>query len=258
MTTSPNSLKQRLANGEVVIGGMVTHFLRPAMMKIYANCGFDFIYVENEHAMHDPTGFTDCVLAALDNGIALITKPPYMDRGEIARLLDAGVTGLQLPQSETRDQIDTFGAWVRYPPQGTRMVACASGLNNFEFLTLEDLQRLDRETLVIAHVETKRGADNIEEIAASPFVDVVFIGQADLSVSFGKPYDFEAPEFVAAVERIIRGTLDAGKIVGMYMPTAAYAQQWLRKGVTFIETADEISFIASGARSLLQEFRDAH
>lgn len=44
----PKTLKQKLADGEVVIGGMITHFLRPAMMKIYAQCGFDFAYIENE------------------------------------------------------------------------------------------------------------------------------------------------------------------------------------------------------------------
>lgn len=66
------TLKEKVIEGEVIIGGMITHFLRPAMMKIYAQCGFDFAYIENEHGMQNPATLSDCILAGLDNNLPTI------------------------------------------------------------------------------------------------------------------------------------------------------------------------------------------
>ena len=250
------TLKEKVIKGEVVIGGMVTHFLRPAMMKIYAQCGFDFAYIENEHMMQNPETLSDCISAGLDNNLPTIIKPGYCDRGDTARLLDAGAVGVQLPQTETRSQIDQFGSWVKYPPVGTRMVTCSSGLNNFKSTTLEDMIRLNKETFVIAHVETKLGVDNIEEIASSDYVDVVFIGSADLSVSLGKPFDFDNPEFVKYFEKAVSATKKAGKALGAYSITAKNITDFIKMGATFIETTDEISFVRSGIVKLLSDFKE--
>lgn len=249
------NIKQRLKKGDVIVGGMITHFLRPAMIKMYGQLGFDFIYIENEHAMHNPENLVDCVGKASDNDLAVVIKPPYLDRGETARLLDAGVMGIQLPQSETREQIEEFSSWVKYPPLGMRMVSCASGLSEYRNLTLADLERLNDETCVIAHIETRKAVENIEAISACPLVDIIFIGQLDLSVSLGKPYDFECKEQVEAVQTVIEAALAAGKIAGIYAIDAVNAGKYIKQGVTFIETADEISFIRSGAKALMDDFR---
>lgn len=249
------SLKQRLQQGDVVIGGTLTHFLRPAMIRLYSKLGFDFVYIENEHSMNAPDILSDCILSANDNNLPVIIKPPYFDRGETARLLDAGVAGVQLPQTETRDQIDEFGSWVKYPPVGTRMVCCASGLNNFGSLTKDDLARINEETIVIAHIETQKGLENVRQIAQSPFVDIVFIGQMDLSVSMGRPYEFDCPEMLQAIEKIVAETLKAGKIPGVFATSLAAAKPSLDAGARFIESADEISFIVSGTNTLLGEFK---
>ena len=223
-------------------------------MKIYAQCGFDFAYIENEHGMQNPENFSDCILAGLDNNLPTIIKPGYLCRSETARLLDAGATGVQLPQTETRSQIDLFGSWVKYPPVGTRMVACSSGLNNFKFLNFDDLSRLNDETIVIAHVETVLGVENIDEIATSELVDVVFIGSADLSVSLGKPFDFDNPEFIDSFEKIASTTKKAGKVLGAYAATTEIIANFIKMGTKFFETADEITFIRSGASKLLADF----
>jgi 2-keto-3-deoxy-L-rhamnonate aldolase RhmA len=249
------NLKKKIRERDVVIGGMITHFLRPAMMKIYAQCGFDFAYIENEHGMQNPETLSNCILAGLDNNLPTIIKPGYLNRGETARLLDAGAAGVQLPQTETRSQIDQFGGWVKYPPMGTRMVTCSSGLNDFKSMTLENLTRQNDETIVIAHVETKLGIDNIEEIAACSFVDVVFIGSADLSISLGKPFDFKNTEFIENFKKAASITKKSGKTFGAYANTAESITNFIKMGATFIETTDEITFIRSGAVQLLNNFK---
>lgn len=206
--------------------------------------------------MQNPETVSDCILARLDNNLPTIIKPGYSNRGDTAQLLDAGAAGVQLPQTETRNQIDQFGSWVKYPSIGTRMVTCSSGLNNFKSMTLDDLNRSNKETLVIAHVETKLGVDNIDEIAVCRFVDVVFVGSGDLSISLGKPFDFENPQFIENFERISSATKKAGKVLGAYAINAENITSFVKMGARFIETTDEITFIRSGAIKLLDDFKN--
>jgi 2-keto-3-deoxy-L-rhamnonate aldolase RhmA len=39
------TLRQKLQENRMIVGGMITYFLRPAMVKIYAKAGFDFVYI---------------------------------------------------------------------------------------------------------------------------------------------------------------------------------------------------------------------
>ena len=234
---------------------MISHFLRPSLIKLYKASGFDFIYVENEHILHNPEAFGDCLITAHDNDIPVITKPAYWDRGECARLLDAGVSGVQLPQTETREQIAEFASWAKYPPLGTRMISCPLATKDFRDFNAADLARSNDETLVIAHVETKKGVDNIADIVKVPLVDVVFIGTADLAISLGAPFDYNSKQFISAVDRIISVALNAGKIPGMFIPSQDFGQRWIEAGVRFIETVGELSFIASGAKTLVSDFQ---
>jgi 2-dehydro-3-deoxyglucarate aldolase/4-hydroxy-2-oxoheptanedioate aldolase len=70
------------------------------------------------------------------------------------------------------------------------------------------------ETLLIAQIETVSGLENVEEIAAVDGIDVLWIGQTDLSNSMGIPAQFEHPDFQAAVDRIVSVSRAAGKAAG--------------------------------------------
>ena len=95
-TTQPDptalgrAVKRRLKKEkEILLGGMVTEYLRPSLAKIYARGGFDFVFIEKEHMFFDGAEITDFVLAARDNGLPVISKIGELNRPEIARLLEA-------------------------------------------------------------------------------------------------------------------------------------------------------------------------
>ena len=69
----------------------------------------------------------------------------------------------------------------------------------------------------------------------------------DLSVSFGRPGNFEHADVVAAVERVIAAAQKRRKVVGMYLPDAEQVRGWISRGVTFFEMQSEVELIA-GAR----------
>jgi 2-keto-3-deoxy-L-rhamnonate aldolase RhmA len=113
----------------------------------------------------------------------------------------------------------------------------------------------NRETVVLAHVETRTGIENLDAILANPHVDVLFLGMYDLSISYGQPGEFRHPDVAAAVEKAIAAAQRHGKVAGMYVPDAGAAEPWIAKGMRFFETASEVDLIDSGARNLVRQFR---
>jgi 2-keto-3-deoxy-L-rhamnonate aldolase RhmA len=88
-------LKQRLKSGEVLVGGIASEYIRPSLVKLYLQAGFDFLYIEYEHGFLSPTALVDTVLCARDNGLPVIAKTPQLERAEVAKLLESGIIGIQ-------------------------------------------------------------------------------------------------------------------------------------------------------------------
>lgn len=251
-----NPLKQKMKNGEVVVGVTVAELLRPCVIKIYANADADFVYLENEHSLFDPTAFADALICARDNHLPVITKTPYLDRGATVKLLDAGAIGLQLPMTQTDQDVQTLHEWLKYPPLGRRAVTCgyaSTGYQSVDFT--EFLKQQNEDTLLIAHIETREGVENIDQILGTGVVDVVFIGQDDMSISVGAPGDHHDPRHVAAVQRVADAANEHGVFFGLFAPSIDSARRWIDKGALFFEVADELMFINEGARRIVSEFR---
>ena len=251
------SLKQRLRSGQVLVGGIVTEYLRPSIFKIYAEAGFDFAFIENEHGWFDPAMFTASVLAARDAGLPLIAKTPQLERGDVAKLLDSGVLGIQLPRTESRLEVETLHSYLKYVPVGTR--AIAPGLGNTGYRLPPDWQawmnEQNDETTLVVHIETRAGYDRAEEIISTPGVDMVYVGPGDFSIAMGHPGKYEHPEVLEGIEHILKICQRHQVAFGTTAADSASAQRWISKGARFFEAADELSFISAGATDLVQKYR---
>ncbi len=255
-TSLMNPLKQKMANDEVVVGVTLAELLRPLVVKIYANAGADFVYLENEHTMFDPAALADTLLCARDNELPVVMKTPYLDKGATIKLLDAGAMGLQLPMTETAEDIRTFADWIKYPPAGRRAVQCGYASTGYEDVDLNTfLKQQNEDTMVIAHVETQEGVQNIDDILGTGVVDVVFIGQDDMSIRVGAAGDHHDPRHLAAIQRVSDAAQAHGVFFGLFAPSIDSAKHWIDKGARFFEVADEIMMISEGAKRIVSEFR---
>jgi 2-keto-3-deoxy-L-rhamnonate aldolase RhmA len=172
------------------------------------------------------------------------------------RLLDAGVLGLQLPMTERAEQILTLHQWMKYPPEGVRAICCGYASSDYRSVDLESfLQQQNEDTLLVAHVETRQGVEAIDEILGTGVVDVVFIGQDDLSVTVGRPGDHHDPRHVAAVQRVAEAARCHNVFFGLFAPGIESAKRWIDEGARFFEVSDELMFIQKGATEIVEEFR---
>src|SRR5262249_16497930 len=227
------------------------------LARIWSLSGADFVYVEYEHSFMNEADLANFVLSCRSSGLPVVAKVPECSRTHVAKLLECGVIGIQLPWTESREQIDRLVSYVKFPPLGIR--AAAPGMGNCDYDTQTTGRQLietgNRETVVLAHVETRQGIHNLDAILSNPHVDILFLGMYDLSISYGQPGDFRHPDVAAAVETAIAAARRHGKVAGMYVPDAKAAAPWVGRGMRFFETASEGGLVDGRARPPVQQFR---
>src|SRR5262245_56332727 len=143
-----NSLKSMLRENRVLVGMTAQHVTAGWLAKLYKCSGTDFIYVEYEHGFFNEAELPDFVLACRAEGLPVVAKVPECSRTHVAKLLECGVIGVQLPWTESREQIDRLVSYVKFPPLGIRAVA--PGMGNCDY----NLQTTGRELLETGNRET--------------------------------------------------------------------------------------------------------
>src|SRR6185437_8616847 len=164
------SLKNMLRQQRLLVGMTTQHVTSHWLSKLWKHSGCDFVYLEYEHGFFDEARLADFVLSCRSNGLPIVAKVPECSRTHVAKLLECGVIGIQLPWTETKEQIDRLVSYVKFPPVGIR--AAAPGMGNCDYNTQTSGRELidtgNRETVVIAHVETRAGIENLDAILANP------------------------------------------------------------------------------------------
>jgi len=209
-----NKTKAKLKAGEVVIGCAITH-PSPYLVELMGALGFDYVFIDCEHGSMGYSEVEDMVRAAELFDMTPIARVPENSPSTILRFLDRGVMGIMVPHISTRAEAEAAVRATKYFPEGERSSYTGGRTSQFGTRGLTPRQfyeHWNRETMVIALVESREGLENIQEIASVPGVDVVNIGSNDLAQSLGLP-DQKVVE--DAIHRIIDATIKAGKAVGV-------------------------------------------
>jgi 4-hydroxy-2-oxoheptanedioate aldolase len=219
----------------------------PAIVEMCAYAGFDFILIDNEHgsAGHDTT--EHMLRAARASGI-----PPVVRclRQDIARVLDMGASGVQIPMVQSAGEARDLVQQVRYPGIGRRGSAFSPRAAGYgAFPGPEHTRRSNEGVALIVMIETAEACAQAGEIAAVEGVDAVFVGPNDLSHSMGFGNRWKAPEVDAVIEQALKAISAAGTcagIIGMNAEDEAHYGAWGAR------------FFATVASSLItQAFRQA-
>jgi 2-keto-3-deoxy-L-rhamnonate aldolase RhmA len=240
-----------------MIGGILSEYARPSLIKLYCQAGFHFLYIENEHVLFSSRDLVDLLICARDNEIPVISKIPQLERTTTAKYLDNGCIGIQLPRTESRSDLKTLLGYMKFPPLGTH--AGALCFANVDYVWPSDhqewLRKADESTVVVAHIETAEGCRNAEEIVTTPHLDMVYVGPYDFSVSMGHAGDYNHPDVLKSMNRILE-ICKAHKVpFGTTASDLNGAAYWIKRGAQFFEAIDELSLIAAGARELVAQYR---
>jgi len=245
--TWQNPVKKALQEGRAVVGMTLTVNSVDAAAHA-ARLGFDFLWVEMEHSPITLETLRNMVLATRALPAMTFARVPVNEIWTAKRVLDAGVSGVIFPFTSTPELAAQAAAACRYPPVGRR----GSGPVLARFCWPEPYHDMaDENVMVIAIVEEARAVENIEAIAATPGIDVLFIGTSDLSFSLGLRGKQDHPRLLEAIETVVKAGLKHGKYLGRPAGTPEDLKRHMNMGFRFFQAPTELGLMAAGARQYL-------
>ncbi len=251
-----NTTKAKLAAGEPVFGCFF-RYAEPSLAEYVAMQGWDFLVFDGEHATLQPRDVEDLCRALDVRGVTPLARVTTNQPHIILRFLDSGIHGVHVPWVNTPEGVEQAVRSVKYAPRGERGLAGtrASGWGLDEPLDTF-VERSNRETLVVVHIETQEAVDAIEAYVAIDDVDVLFLGPTDLSQSLGHPGQPGHPDVLAAMERVAEVVVPSDKVLGIYAGSAAATETWLDRGARYFTTGVEM-FLREGMTAHLERLRGA-
>lgn len=252
----PDSVKKTLMSGGSSIGTFMFEFHSAGIARAAAATGAEFAIFDMEH-----TGWsveTIRMLCSTTHGTEMLplVRVPATEYHFIARVLDMGAQGVMVPMVESVEQAEKIVSSAKYPPAGRRGSAFGIGHDDYSGGdVVEKMKRSNENQLLIAQIETAAGLENVEAIAAVDGIDVLWIGQSDLSASIGIPGQFQHPDFVAAMDRVINACNKNGKIGGFMPTTLDLAEVVARKGFRMLAWSGDVWIYQAGLKAGMNSLR---
>ena len=238
-----NPMKAALKAGKTVVGAGLGMCANPLVVRVLANAGYDFLFIDTEHSMISPESLVQVVQMARACGISPIVRPTDNEYALVANALDTGADGLIVPRIETVEQAQRLVSFSRYPPLGAR--GCG-GTAFFDYKTpnwSEGLPWLNEQTLIMPQVESVKAIENLHKTLEIPGVDAVIVGPQDLSISLGVPGQHGHAKEIAAVERVIAICKEHNKPCGIVMGSGELAKPWVEKGMRIVVAGGDAAML---------------
>ncbi len=226
-----NRVKRALRAGGTAVGTMLFEFNTSGIMRLVAAAGADFAMIDLEHTGWSLETARGLIATARAAEVVPMLRVPATEYHFLARALDVGAMGLMVPMVETEEQARRIVAAAKYPPRGRRGAAFGVAHDDYQGGDIvAKMAAANAEGLLIALIETARGVENVERIAAVEEIDVLWIGHFDLTNSLGIPGQFEHRDYQAAVDRVLAACAAHGKAAGFMVASVDEGRQALARG----------------------------
>jgi 4-hydroxy-2-oxoheptanedioate aldolase len=248
------SFQSLLAKGSSL--GTWSQIMSAEVIDMLGAAGLDFTIIDCEHGAFGIETAENLFRACDANGVVPIVRAPSPDPGFVGRALDAGAAAVLMPGIAKAEQARAAVAAGRFAPEGTRG-ACPCVRAGGHYITdwRGYVGAQQRETGMMALVETAEGLSNIEAICAVEGLLALVIGPFDLSVSLGFQGDYRHRDVQAAIDRMLNAARKAKLTVvaPIFNPDIAEAkrqqEEWRAKGVShFVVGTDKIIFANAVSR----------
>ncbi|MAD90494.1 MAG: aldolase [Pseudoalteromonas sp.] len=248
------SLKSRLKSSSRCFG-VFNSIPSTVAIEQLALAGYDFIIFDLEHTLHDMRDVESVLLAASSASLDVLVRIPSGRLDLIAPLLDAGATGIVAPMVETQSEAQALVERCYYHPYGKRGLN-STRLNEYATRDLsQSLNEANESVVVVAMIETTLGVENAALIAATPGVDALLEGAADLSQSLGVPWQTQHEDVRHAVTQIAEAC-EAQQCAFLAIPrTTQMMAFWQAKQVSNFVLGDDRSILRNAHKAHIAEFK---
>jgi 4-hydroxy-2-oxoheptanedioate aldolase len=251
-----NTAKEKLARGEAIYGTSLEIALDPEMPLLLSAAGLDFFFIDTEHSPADYHEIRALCRSAKYCNIAALVRVTQNEPHLITRALDSGAAGIIVPRVHSSCEAKKATEIMKYPPHGNRGFGMLSIIHDFRFTDpQQEMESANQETITVLQIESAAGLGAVDEIASTAFVDALFVGPYDLTISMGIAEQFQSQQFWEAIDRVIHACNDAGIAAGIQSPRLDLLCEAKRRGMRFLLYASDSSVLLDGYRDGLARFR---
>lgn len=251
-----NAVRAKIKSGGKALG-LFYELGGTAAAECLGLAGLDFFIIDCEHGPFDVESAQIAILAGERRGCTPFARAKDTSRASLLKLLDVGAQGLIVPFVHSVGDAKELVRYAKYSPLGERGFAHArvSGFGKEPYAReiRTHLETANRETLLLPQCETAGCLAHIEEIAALPGIDGIFVGPYDLSIALGMPGEFENPAFLQAVERVRRACVQNGKISLIFTGGGTQARAYFRQGFDAVAAGMDAMLLVAAVEKLRQE-----
>jgi 2-dehydro-3-deoxyglucarate aldolase/4-hydroxy-2-oxoheptanedioate aldolase len=253
MDLPANLFKRAMASGKTPVGTWLMSGA-PSTAEALGCAGFDFLVVDMEHVPLDVAGMIEILRTVAGTPAQAIVRPPWNDLVMVKRAMDAGAQSLLFPFVQNADEARRAVASTRYPPAGIRGVAATHRGSRYGTVA-NYLKRANDEACVIVQIETPAALERLEEIAAVPGVDSIFVGPGDLSASMGHIGDIANADVQNKLEAAAAACRKLGKPCGIVGPTPEMVARFLEYGYSWVAIGSDMGLMIGRAQEYLGKVR---
>ena len=246
-------LKQKVTTSTQMRGAMVFEFFSPGIPIILKNAGCEFVIFDMEHGGLSLEQFKTLSIISNSNKIAPFIRIPEINYNYVARALDLGASGVMVPMVNTPDDAIKIVHSSKYPPRGIRGAGYGFAHDNYiNQDPLSYIEKANNSLINIIQIETKKGLENVKEIASIDGVDCLWVGHFDLTNFLGIPGDFSSKIYLDAIDEIVVAANSYKKSLGIMVNSKQELETYSKLGFNMIAVGTEMNILSRSISQILK------
>ncbi|MEY4198565.1 MAG: 5-keto-4-deoxy-D-glucarate aldolase, partial [Verrucomicrobiota bacterium] len=236
-------LKAKMKKGQPVFGTLIQHAVVPAVVDFIPDGSIDFVIVTAEHNALDIADFLPLRYALAAKGIACLARTHSRDADDVAKVCDT-FDGVVIPYAEDVEQLKRLAAAAVYRP--LKGVALERAITEGKWPSEKTRLYVEQkcaDTLFVPMIESVRSLENLDAICAIPGVSALFIGPNDMTTNMGIPNEYDHPDFIAVVQRVIAAGNKRGIPAGSWFGKTERQLRAIKQGARFICHSNDSSLL---------------
>ena len=226
-------IKKELLNKKYLLG---TWSVIPSSYtaNIISKAGMDFQILDMEHGILNYETCQEMLFSIKSENKYTFIRVPAIKEEYILRALDLGVDGLVFPGIESQEQLNKIKEYCFYKPEGEKGFNPFVYTGNYGDIDNYFCQKKNKELCISIIIESKKALDNIDIFLNCDFIDIIYIGQYDLSVDLGVPGNINSKEILDILAKVAKKTREAKKSIGCMVHSVKEANEMIKLGFNFI------------------------
>lgn len=253
-----NTIKERLNAGECVYGTSLEDCLDPEIAVVLAAAGLDFFFIDTEHCTASYAQIQQACRAGRSAAIMPLVRIPQNEPHLLTRTADMGPMGIIVPRVHSAEIAKAVIDSLKFPPLGHRGFGLRTTITDlYPAPAFEQVESCNRESMVVLMIESEQGLSAVEEIAAVPGVDALFIGPYDLTLSLGIIEQFDNPIFWQAVDRVFKAAAQNGIAAGLQTRNIDLLLEARKRGGRFLIFSSDTGVLFDGYKQAMAKLKGA-